>query len=485
MKFLNGLQPAHDLTYNDVFMVPGRSAVASRFDVDLSTSDGTGATIPIVVANMTAVSGRRMAETIARRGGIAILPQDIPVDVVTSTVARVKAADTVYETPVTVSPTMTIGETVSLLTKRAHGAAVVVDDGKPVGIVTERDGTDVDRFAQVREVMSHELFTVEAGMDPREYFDAMSGSHVAVAPVLDGGVLVGVVTRTGALRSTIYTPAVDPDGRLAVGAAVGINGDVRAKAEAVLATGADVIVVDTAHGHQEKMLEALPLVVAARDAHEAGTGRRIPVVAGNVVTADGTRDLIAAGADVVKVGVGPGAMCTTRMMTGVGRPQFSAVLDCSEAARSEGRQVWADGGVRYPRDVALALAAGAGSVMVGSWFAGTYESPGDIHHGTDGRPYKESFGMASSRAVANRTRDAAGFERARMALFEEGISTSRMYLDPQRPGVEDLLDAITAGVRSSFTYAGARTLEELADRAVVGIQSAAGYDEGRPIHVSW
>jgi IMP dehydrogenase len=485
VKFLNGLQPAHDLTYNDVFMVPGRSDVTSRFDVDLSTTDGTGATIPIVVANMTAVSGRRMAETIARRGGIAIVPQDIPADVVASTVARVKAAHTVYETPVTVSPSMTIGETVSLLSKRAHGAAVVVDDGKPVGIVTEHDGTDVDRFAQVREVMSHELFTVEAGLEPREYFDAMSGSHVAVAPVLDGGVLAGVVTRTGALRSTIYTPAVDPDGRLSVGAAVGINGDVQAKAEAVLATGADVIVVDTAHGHQEKMLEALPLVVAARDAHESQTGRRIPVVAGNVVTADGTRDLVAAGADVVKVGVGPGAMCTTRMMTGVGRPQFSAVLDCSEAARAEGRQVWADGGVRYPRDVALALAAGAGSVMVGSWFAGTYESPGDIKLGTDGRPYKESFGMASSRAVANRTRDAAGFERARMALFEEGISTSRMYLDPQRPGVEDLLDAITAGVRSGFTYTGARTLDELAERATVGIQSAAGYDEGQPIHVSW
>ncbi len=485
MKFLDDRQPTHDLTYNDVFMVPGRSDVTSRFDVDLSTFDGSGTTIPIVVANMTAVSGRRMAETIARRGGIAILPQDIPADVVSSTVARVKAAHTIYETPVTVAPTMTIGETVSLLTKRSHGAAIVVEDGKPVGIVTERDGVDVDRFAQVREVMSHELFTVDAGLAAREYFDALAGSHVAVAPVLDGGVLAGVVTRIGALRSTIYTPAVDPDGRLVVGAAVGINGDVRAKAESLLATGADVIVVDTAHGHQEKMLEALPLVVAARDAHATSAGRRIPIVAGNVVTSAGARDVIAAGADVVKVGVGPGAMCTTRMMTGVGRPQFSAVLDCAAVAHDEGRHVWADGGVRYPRDVALALAAGAGSVMVGSWFAGTYESPGDLHHGSDGRPYKESFGMASARAVANRTRDAAGFERARMALFEEGISTSRMYLDPVRPGVEDLLDAITAGVRSSFTYTGARTIAEFADRAVVGIQSAAGYDEGRPSTVSW
>ncbi|WP_293787805.1 IMP dehydrogenase, partial [uncultured Aeromicrobium sp.] len=138
-----------------------------------------------------------------------------------------------------------------------------------------------------------------------------------------------------------------------------------------------------------------------------------------------------------------------------------------------------------PRDVALALAAGAGSVMIGSWFAGTHESPGDLNVASDGRAYKESFGMASSRAVANRTRDAAGFEKARMALFEEGISTSRMYLDPERPGVEDLIDQITAGVRSSFTYAGARDLPQFRERAIVGIQSTAGYDEGRPLHASW
>jgi IMP dehydrogenase len=173
------------------------------------------------------------------------------------------------------------------------------------------------------------------------------------------------------------------------------------------------------------------------------------------------------------------------MMTGVGRPQFSAVLESAAAAKESGAHIWADGGVRYPRDVALALAAGASNVMVGSWFAGTYESPGDLQYGADGRPYKVSFGMASSRAVANRTRDASGFERARMSLFEEGISASRMYLDPVRPGVEDLLDAITAGVRSSFTYAGARSIDEFAERAVVGIQSSAGYEEGRPHVESW
>ena len=485
MEFLNGLQPAHDLTYNDVFMVPRRSDVTSRLDVDLSTSDGTGATIPLVVANMTAVSGRRMAETIARRGGVAIIPQDIPLDVVAATVRRVKAAHPVYDTPVTVPPTTTVGEALSLIPKRAHGAVVVVADGRPLGVVTERDGAEVDRFAQVHEIMSTDVRTVAAGLDPREYFDALAGGHLAVAPVLDGDELVGVVTRKGALRSTIYTPATDADGRLVVGAAVGINGDVRTKAKELLECGVDVLVVDTAHGHQVKMLDALPLVSEVRDEHAERTGRRVPVAAGNVVSADGVRDLVAAGADVVKVGVGPGAMCTTRMMTGVGRPQFSAVLECADAARDLGAHVWADGGVRYPRDVALALAAGAASVMVGSWFAGTHESPGDLRVGADGRAYKESFGMASSRAVANRTRDAAGFERARMALFEEGISTSRMYLDPERPGVEDLVDAITAGVRSSFTDAGARSLAEFADRAVVGLQSSAGYDEGRPLHASW
>jgi IMP dehydrogenase len=212
---------------------------------------------------------------------------------------------------------------------------------------------------------------------------------------------------------------------------------------------------------------------------------QVPVVAGNVVTADGVADLVAAGADIVKVGVGPGAMCTTRMMTGVGRPQFSAVLECAAEARRLGAHVWADGGVRYPRDVALALAAGASNVMIGSWFAGTCESPGDVFRDADGRLFKESFGMASARAVRLRSAADSAFERARKELFEEGISTSRMYLDPQRPGVEDLIDEITAGLRSACAYAGADTLDGLHERALVGIQGAAGYTEGMPLPAGW
>jgi IMP dehydrogenase len=322
------------------------------------------------------------------------------------------------------------------------------------------------------------LLTLQEPVDPEKAFVELDTARRRLAPVVDGGGrLVGLLTRTNALRSTIYTPAVDPRGALLVAAAVGVNGDVAAKAEALLDAGVDVLVIDTAHGHQQRMLDALAAVRALAP--------RVPVVAGNVVSADGTRDLIEAGADIVKVGVGPGAMCTTRMMTGVGRPQFSAVLECAATARELGKHVWADGGVRHPRDVALALAAGASAVMIGSWFAGTYESPGDLHVDADGRMYKDSFGMASARAVAHRTSAEGSFDRARKALFEEGISSGRQYLDPTRPGVEDLIDAITAGVRSACTYAGAHDLEQFHERALVGVQSAAGYAEGRPLYRGW
>lgn len=482
MRFSDPGRPAMDLTYSEVFLNPSCSAVSSRLDVDLSSDDGTGTTIPVVVANMTAVSGRRMAETVARRGGLAILPQDVPIDIVSDVVRRVKVCHPVLETPLVLGPESTVIDALHLIPKRAHGAVVVVEAGRPVGVVTEADCRGVDRFTQLGQVMSRDPLmidfeVVEGPGGLRAAFEILDEARRKFAPVVTGGVLAGVLTRTGALRSTLYTPALDADGRLRIGVAVGINGDVAHKVKAVLDVGADVLVVDTAHGHQERMIEALRAV--------RGLDPQVPVVAGNVVTADGVRDLVAAGADIVKVGVGPGAMCTTRMMTAVGRPQFSAVLECAEAARALGKHVWADGGVRHPRDLALALAAGASQVMVGSWFAGTYESPGDLQLDESGRPYKESFGMASARAVAARTFGESPFDRARKGLFEEGISTSRMYLDPIRPGVEDLLDQITSGVRSACTYVGARTLAELAERAVVGVQSRAGYDEGRPLPTGW
>ena len=478
MRFLQQL-PAHDLTYNDVFMVPSMSSVPSRLDVNLKTSDAVGTNIPIVVSNMTAVAGRRMAETVARRGGLVVLPQDIPLDIIQIVVDYVKSRHPVFETPITLAPEDTLGEAISLIHKRAHGAVVVIDaENRPLGIFTEHDAAGYDRFTQLKNVMNLDMVCFRDSMSVVEIHDALVEQRLNFAPVIDAdGVLVGAITRKGSLRSTIYEPAVNSDGQFLTSVAVGINGDPAARARELVNLGVDVLVIDTAHGHQASMLRAIESV------RKAAPGTTI--VAGNIVTREGTRDILNAGADIVKVGVGPGAMCTTRMMTGVGRPQFSAVLECAEVARSMGKHVWADGGVRYPRDVALAVAAGAASVMFGSWLAGTYESAADTLRDTEGRLYKESFGMASNRAVRNRTRTETALERAKKELFEEGISTSRMYLDPQRPGVEDIIDQIVAGLRSSCTYAGASTLEEFHERAVVGVQSSAGYDEGRPLGTSW
>lgn len=468
--------PAHELTYDDVFLMPGRSAVGSRLDVELATEDGSGTTVPIIAANMTAVSGRRMAETLARRGGLAVIPQDIPLDVVAEVVSWVKARPLVYDTAITMTPTGTVGEALQLLPKRAHGAVVVVENEHPVGVVTEADCSGEDRFTQLHEVMSTELLTLPDTVDPREAFEQLHRGRHRLAPVLDShehgrGRLMGVLTRTGALRATLYKPAVDTQGRLRIAAATGVTGDVATRVKGLLEAGVDVLVLDTAHGHQEKAMAALREVRALSPT--------VPVVAGNVVSTAGVRDLVEAGADIVKIGVGPGAMCTTRMMTGVGRPQFSAVADCAAEARARGKRVWADGGIRHPRDVALALAAGASNVMIGSWLSAAHESPGDLYRDADGRAYKENFGMASARAVRSRAAGDDPYDRARKALFEEGLSTARMYLDPERPGVEDLLDQVVAGLRSACSYVGAGNLEELHERAVVGTQTPAGYAEGR------
>ena len=224
MKFLNDVQPAHDLTYSDTFMVPSRSAVVSRSGVDLATPDRVGTSIPLVVSNMTAVAGKRMAETVARRGGITILPQDISLSALTDMVEKVKAAHTVFETPITVDVNDSVSTALALLGKRSHGAAVVLDGHRPVGIVAEKDCFEVDRFTPIHKVMVPEIATVSKDADLDSVFDTLTTRHLRMVPVLDGEHLAGVLTRKGVLRSGLYTPAVDPEGRLMVGAAVGING---------------------------------------------------------------------------------------------------------------------------------------------------------------------------------------------------------------------------------------------------------------------
>ena len=472
--------PVHDLTYSDVFLVPSRSAVGSRLDVSLAPHDGTAASIPIVSANMNSVTGPRLAATLARRGGLGVLPQDMHAQDLDAAIRWVKAQPVAFDAALSLAPGDTVASALAQLPPvEGHGIVLHDEHGAFLGVIpAERLATALPD-ARLGDLIGRRLPEIDVDeLDgPRAAFDLMVAADIQFAPVVKDGTVVGTLSRKGALRSTLYDPALDGQGRLLVAAAVGINGDVAGKAKALAEAGADVIVIDTAHGHQDGMVRAIAAVAAL----DLG----LPIVAGNVVTAEAVNDLVGAGATIVKVGVGPGAMCTTRMMTAVGRPQFSAVLETAESARTLGAHVWADGGVRYPRDVALALAAGAASVMIGSWFAGTIEAPGSLALDEDGRAYKESWGMASTKAVRERFDKLDAYELARKTLFAEGISSSRIYLDPLRPSLEDLIDMITSGVRSSLSYAGATSLAEFHDRALVGIQSAAGYEEGKALPVSW
>ncbi|MBK7075037.1 MAG: GuaB1 family IMP dehydrogenase-related protein [Myxococcales bacterium] len=476
MRFLH---PDHDeqleLSTDDVFLNPGYFDGSSRLDADLAPPDFAGGSHPIVSANMNAVTGKRMAETMARFGGLGVLPQDMALDTVARIVNHIHSADSRFDTPLAVSPRATLRDVQGIIRKRSHDLVVVVDDERrPIGIVTQADLRDRDQYVPAARLMSQRLVTLPASTSNRDAFLAMEQARVKAAPVLDAdGRLRGVLTRNDAVRLELLKPSLDAQGRLMVAAAIGISAEAAATAARLVELGVAAIVIDTAHGHQRRMLEALRAV-------RAEIGERVPLVAGNVCTAEGTRALIDAGADVVKVNVGPGAMCTTRMQTGAGRPTFTSVVACAREARALGKQVWADGGVRHPRDVALYLAAGAARVMVGTALAGTFESPGDVKEDREGHLYKENYGMASGRAVSDRTADLDAFEAAKKGFFREGISSSRIYIREGAESVGAVLMNMITGVQSALTYVGARTLAEFSERAVVGVQTWAGYGEGTP-----
>ncbi|HUS64949.1 MAG TPA: GuaB1 family IMP dehydrogenase-related protein [Kofleriaceae bacterium] len=476
MRFLH---PERDdsleLSLEDVFLVPGYFDGTSRMDVDLTPVDFAGGSHPVVSANMNGVTGKRMAETMARFGGLGVLPQDMELETVARIVKHIRASDPRYDTPLSVSPRATLRDVLGIIRKRAHDMVVVIDDDRrPIGIVTHADLRDRDQYVAVGTFMSSRLVSIPVGTPNRDAFLLMDDRRVKAAPVTDAeGRLVGVLTRDDAVRLELLRPSLDARGELMVAAAVGISAGAAQSAAALVEMGVSALVLDTAHGHQRRMVEAIREVRAA-------VGSAVPLVAGNVCTAEGTRMLIEAGADVIKVNVGPGAMCTTRMQTGTGRPTFSSVLCCAREARRLGKHVWADGGVRDPRDVALYLAAGASRVMVGTMFSGTYESPGDVKEDRDGQSYKENYGMASARAVSDRVAGQGAFERALKGFFREGISTSRIYIQEGRESVGAMLVDIITGVQSAFTYAGARDASAFHERAVIGVQTAGGYGEGKP-----
>lgn len=475
MKFLHS---DHDnsleLSLDDVFIVPSYFEGVSRSSVDLSAVDFVGGCHPVVSANMNAVTGKRLAETMARNGGLGVLPQDMSNETLTRIVSYIKSASPNFDTALTVSPNSSLREVQGIIRKRNHGAVVVVDENRmPVGVVTLADLRERDQYSAAEDIMSSDLIVSDITMSPEDSFLRMHEARVRVSPVVDAkGVLVGITTKADCVRRMLFKPAVDSKGRLMVAAAVGISANAATQAKFLVDLGVDAIVLDTAHGHQRRMLEAI-------EATRKACGD-IPIIAGNVCTAEGTQALISAGADVVKVNVGPGAMCTTRMQTGVGRPTFSAVRACADAARKLGKHVWGDGGVKHPRDVALYLAAGASRVMVGTMLCGTYESPGDLKQDANGFWFKENYGMASARAVRDRSSDLNPFQQAQKELFREGISNSKIYLAPGRESVADILVEIYTGVQSSFTYVGATSIPQFQEKAVVGIQTRAGFIEGTP-----
>jgi len=476
MRFLHPERDeARELSLEDVFICPGYFDGGSRLDVDLTPDDFAGGSHPVVSANMNAVTGKRMAETMARYGGLGVLPQDMALETLERIVQHIHGAHVRFDTPLSVRPEATLRDVAGIILKRAHDMVVVVDDERrPIGIVTTSDLRDRDQYTPVHRLMRKELVTVTTEVDNRHAFDTMERERVKATPVVDGeGRLVGIITKKDAVRLELLTPALDRDGRLMVAAAVGISKEAPATARALVDMGVGAIVIDTAHGHQRRMLEA---IAAVRQA----IGDAVPLIAGNVCTAEGARVLCDAGADVIKVNVGPGAMCTTRMQTGAGRPSFTSVLECAREAQKHGKHVWADGGVRYPRDIALYLAAGASRVMVGTMLAGTYESPGDIKEDPEGFLYKENYGMASARAVHDRTESEVSFDRAKKAFFREGISSSRIYLREGFESVGSILTDAISGVLSSVTYSGGRNLEAFRQQVEVGTQTPGGFAEGRP-----
>lgn len=476
MRFLH---PERDesleLSTDDVFINPGYFDGASRLDTNLTPPDFAGSSHPIVSANMNAVTGKRMAETMARYGGLGVLPQDMELGTVERIVKHIHGADPRYDTPLEVNPRATLRDVQGIIRKRSHDLVVVVDrERRPVGVVTHSVLENRDQYTPVEVVMSKRIVALPIGTPNRDAFMRMDDERVKAAPVVDEkGRLIGVLGKDDCVRLELLRPALNSRGQLMVAAAVGISSSAPETAVKLVEMGVSAIVLDTAHGHQRRMLETIKAV-------RAKIGSGVPIVAGNVCTQEGTKALIEAGADVIKVNVGPGAMCTTRMQTGAGRPTFTSVLTCAREAAKHGKHVWADGGVRHPRDVALYLAAGAARVMVGTAFAGTYESPGDVHEDNEGKLYKENYGMASARAVEGRTADLDLFERAKKGFFREGISTSRIYIRPGQESVAALLVDMITGVQSAFTYVGAKTIDELHERAVIGVQTWAGYGEGTP-----
>jgi IMP dehydrogenase len=460
------------LTFDDVLLVPGYSEVIPR-DVDVSTrlTPAIPLRMPLVSSAMDTVTEAATAIRMAREGGIGFIHKNLSIEDQAREVNRVKKAQSgIVVDPVTIAPTRTLEDALALMRHhRISGLPVVDADMRPLGILTNRDVRFEKRLTlQVGEVMTKNPVTVKDGVQIEEAKDLLHKHRIEKLLVIDGaGRLKGLITIRDIEQAEAHpTAATDERGRLRVGAAVGVGTDREARIEALLAAGCDVICIDTAHGHSAGVLEAVRL-----------TRKRFPrlqLIAGNVATADATRALIEIGVNAIKVGVGPGSICTTRIVAGVGVPQLTAIGDAVSAARGSGVPIIADGGIKYSGDVAKALAAGAATVMIGSLFAGTDEAPGEIIL-YQGRSYKTYRGMGSLGAMRDGSKDRyfqADVETPQK-LVPEGIEGRVPYKGPLRESLYQLV----GGLRASMGYLGCATIAELHSKARFVKISAAGLRE--------
>jgi IMP dehydrogenase len=460
------------LTFDDVLLVPGYSEVIPR-DVDVSTrlTPAIPLRMPLVSSAMDTVTEAATAIRMAREGGVGFIHKNLSIEDQAREVNRVKKAQSgIVVDPVTIAPSRTLEDALGLMRHyRISGLPVVDADRRPVGILTNRDVRFEKRLQlQVGEMMTKNPVTVKEGVQIDEAKDLLHKHRIEKLLVVDReGRLKGLITIRDIEQAEAHpTAATDELGRLRVGAAVGVGGDREARIEALLAVGCDVICIDTAHGHSTGVLDAV-----RQTRKRFG---KLQLIAGNVATGDATRALIECGVNAVKVGVGPGSICTTRIVAGVGVPQLTAIGDAVTAARGSGVAIIADGGIKYSGDVAKALAAGADTVMIGSLFAGTDEAPGEIIL-YQGRSYKTYRGMGSIGAMRDGSKDRyfqADVE-APQKLVPEGIEGRVPYKGPLRESLYQLV----GGLRASMGYLGCATIAELHAKARFVKISSAGLRE--------
>ncbi len=470
------------LTFDDVLLVPKFSEVRSRRDVVTSTrfSRNIKLSMPIVSANMDTVTESRMAIAMARLGGIGVIHRFLPVDEQVAEVAKVKRSESVViEEPITMGPEATVKQAWEALREFDIGGIVIVDKGRKVlGLVTRRDITlEDDLGRKLREVMTprKDLITAKKGVKLDEAQRLLKVNKVEKLPLLDSsGRLAGLITSKDILKRRQFPGATkDSKGRLMVAAAVGVKGDYLVRSEKLVAAGADALVVDIAHGHSSHAVETLKRI--KKDFPS------VDVVAGNVATSAGAKDLVAAGADAVKVGVGAGSICITRVVTGSGVPQLTAIMDSVEGAGGSDVPIIGDGGIRTPGDVTKAVAAGASTVMIGSLLAGTEESPGPTIL-REGQRFKLTRGMASLGASMGRRARESGAKETDVLeeVLEESVPEGVEGLIPYKGNVDEVVRELVGGLRSGMSYSGARNIGEFWKKAEFIRITSAGYKESLP-----